>query len=81
MRVRLLITMKAGEKVIATGVYDTKDDNFPEELVGESRFGVIEFLDGEGWETAPASSEDETESEEAPEEEEVPTKKLKRRNK
>lgn len=84
MQVRLLTTMKAGEKMIAPGVYNTASDNFPEELYGESRFGVIEFLDSEGWETTPVSNENEAESEETAGEEadEAPvSKKLKRRNK
>lgn len=87
MRIRLLTTMKAGEKMIAPCVYDTQSDNFPEELYGESRFGVIEFLDNGGWETAPVSGENEIKSEESEEtaEEEVEEspvgKKLKRRNK
>ena len=70
MRVRLLTTLKAGEKMIAAGVYDTESEGFPEELNGESRLHVIEFLDGnKGWETTPVQEDEEGESEGTDEEE------------
>lgn len=67
MRVRLLTSMKfrvpgEGSKYLSPGIYDTTSPDFPEALRGESRIGVVEFLDGP---VPPAPSEENTETADA----------------
>ena len=62
MRIRLLVAMKArkasGESYfIYPGIYDTKNEDFPEALREERRHGIVQILDAPGETPEPLESE------------------------